>query len=99
MVKEIIMWMGMLGTPTLFAVLCWCVSLYNKISILMKAVQAQMRRDLLKQYYDAKERGYISSDDLDEWINQYNSYHALGKNGVLDKRKDELLTMPTKLEE
>lgn len=65
----------------------------------MKAVQAQMRSELLQKYYKAKERGCISSEDLDDWENLYQSYHALGKNGVLDQRRKELFNLPTNLEE
>lgn len=101
--KEILSWMGVLGVPTVFCIFGWVTSTLksynNKLNILMGAVQAQMRSDLLRQYYKAKEQGFISSEDLDEWENQYQSYHALGQNGVLDKRRDELFDMPTKLEE
>lgn len=98
-IKEFLSLSSLLGAPTLFAVI-YCFKKYsNRLSILMKAVQAQMRSDLLKKYYKAKELGYISSEDLDDWENLYQSYHALGKNGVLDKRRDELFSMPTKLEE
>ena len=102
-VKEIVSWMGVLGIPTVFGMVGWGISTLksynNKLTILMQAVQAQMRSDLLRQYYKAKEQGFIASEDLDEWENQYQSYHALGQNGVLDKRRDELFDMPTKLEE
>ena len=102
-VKEILSWTGVLGIPTVFGLVgCGISTLksYNsKLTILMRAVQAQMRSDLLRQYYKAKEQGFISSEDLDEWENQYQSYHALGQNGVLDKRREELFNLPIKLEE
>lgn len=102
-IKVVLSLLGMLGIPTTFAIAGYIINnfkKYNKkINILMKAVQAQMRSNLLKEYYLAKERGYISPDDLDDWENQYQSYHALGKNGVLDRRRDELFSMPSKLED
>lgn len=102
-VKEVVAWFGIFGIPTIFTMVTWCVThvkKYNKnMKILMKAVQAQMRSNLLKQYYLAKDRGYITSDDLDDWENLYQSYHSLGSNGVLDKRREELLAMPNKIEE
>lgn len=98
-IKEFLSWLSLLGAPTFVAVICCFKKYSNRLSILMKAVQAQMRSELLQKYYKAKELGFISSEDLDDWENLYQSYHALGKNGVLDKRRDELFTMPTKLEE
>lgn len=100
-VTTLLTYLGLLGVPTTFGIAAYIVSAFKKynkkINILMKAVQAQMRNNLLKEYYKAKAAGYISSDDLDDWENQYQSYHALGKNGVLDKRREELFSMPNKL--
>ena len=57
-----------------------------------------MRSQLLEQYYLIKERGFVWSDELDDWMNQYTAYHALvGENGVLDARKDELKHFPSKV--
>lgn len=101
--KIILSALALLGMPTIFGMICWCVKIckdYGKKQvIIMRAIQAQMRSELLQQYYSAKERGYISSEDLDEWENRYQSYHALGQNGVLDKRREELFKLPTSLEE
>lgn len=57
-----------------------------------------MRSQLLEQYYLIKNRGFVWSDELDDWVNQYNAYHALvGENGVLDARKKELETYPSRI--
>lgn len=98
----ILQWITALGLPSLFTILCfvvgWLRSQGKKINILMKAIQSQMRSDLLSDYYKYKQDGYISSDDLDDWENRYQSYHSLGKNGVLDKRRDELFEMKSKMD-
>ncbi len=65
----------------------------------MKSQQAQMRTKLLELYYKYKEKGYITSDELDDWENQYQSYHELGQNGIMDSRREELLAMPNKLDD
>lgn len=89
------------GVPSIFAILCavvgWLIAQGKKISVLMKAVQSQMRSDLLKDYYMYKLAGVISSDDLDDWENRYKAYHSLGENGVLDKRREELLNLPSRV--
>lgn len=61
----------------------------------MKAQKAQMRSQLLKDYYFYKERGYILPIELDDWENQYQAYHELvGPNGVLDDRRLVLMKLP-----
>lgn len=95
-------YMTMLGVPTVFAMVCalgkmlWTQG--KKISVLMAAQQAQMRRDLMEDYYTFMELGKISARDMDTWEAQYQAYHALGVNGVLDARRDELFRLPTELE-
>lgn len=97
---EVIKWMSLLGIPTIFAMVAALTRMLigqgKKISILMAAQQAQMRRDLMEDYYRHKANGYISSRDIDDWEAQYQAYHALGANGVLDARRAELLELPTR---
>lgn len=96
--KSIVSVLGTFGIPTIFAI---CVHCYNqvrkfgkKMEILMKAQQAQMRAQLLADYHSAMRDGFISEDDLQEWENQYQSYHELGQNGVLDVRREQLMQLP-----
>lgn len=68
------------------------------LEILHAAQKAQMRSQLLSQYYEIKNRGFVWADELDDWTNQYIAYHELvGENGVLDARKSELMQMPSKV--
>lgn len=99
-IKEVSSWLAIIGTPSIFALTSWCVAqcvMYTKrLKILMQAQQAQMRSQLLKDYYAYIDRGFIYEMELSDWVNQYNSYHALGKNGIMDARKDKILALPTK---
>lgn len=100
--RTVIAWMGLLGIPSIFAMTGFCikccVSYTKKLKILMKSQQAQMRSKLLEQYHKYKAQGYILESDLEDWENQYQSYHSLGQNGVLDARREALLKLPTKKE-
>ena len=101
-IKIISTWFQILGTPTIFGLSAWCVrkciGFTKDLKILHSAQKAQMRSQLLEQYYLIKERGFVWSDELDDWMNQYTAYHALvGENGVLDARKDELKHFPSKV--
>ena len=54
-VKNVVIWMEILGIPTIFGLTSWCVNqcicFKRKLDILMKAQKAQMRAQLLKDYY------------------------------------------------
>lgn len=101
-VREISTWLSILGIPTIFGLTSWCVrackKFTRKLEILHSAQKAQMRSQLLEQYYHIIARGYVWSDELDDWVNQYAAYHELvGENGVLDARKKELESYPSKV--
>lgn len=90
-----------LGFPTIFAMTVWCIKackkFFKNLDTLQSAQKAQMRSQLLDQYYKYQERGWIYEDELNEWVNQHKAYHSLvGENGVLEAREKELLTMPSK---
>lgn len=100
--KEISLWLSILGTPTICAMVVWCIkecrSFTKQHRILQKAQKAQMRSQLLSQYYIYKDQGFVFADQLDDWMNQYKAYHYLvGDNGVLDARKSELEHMESRL--
>lgn len=98
---QIVTLMGLFGIPSIFSMTIWCVKTCKKytsqMKILMKSQQAQMRSKLLDKYHIFMEQGFVTEDDLEDWMNQYESYHELGKNGVLDARKEQLLKLPNKM--
>lgn len=98
----ILNFIAVLGFPTVFAMIVALSKKINKysgqIKILMNAQQAQMRSQLLKDYYKYKERGFIYEAELQDWLNQYEGYHTLGANGIMDKRKETLMNMETRAE-
>lgn len=101
-IREFSSALQVLGLPTIFALSCWCakkcVQFSKNLNILQSAQKAQMRSQLLNQYYHIKERKFVYADELDDWMNQYKAYHELvGENGVLDRRKDELTHMPSEV--
>ena len=101
--SKIVSIFGIIGIPSIFTIVMWCFSecrkYANQISILMKAQQAQMRNQLLEQYHRYIQQGYISEEEMEDWENQYQAYHSLGKNGVLDSRREKLLSLPNSRKE
>ena len=99
-VKEFVAWLGILGIPSIFAMTTWCIKSciqYTKqLKVLAKAQQAQMRSQLLYQYHLYMDAGWISEENMEDWENQYQAYHCLGENGVLDSRRADLLKLKSK---
>ena len=100
--REALAWLGIFGIPSIFAMTMYCIKECQKftrqLNILHSAQKAQMRSQLLSAYYKIKDRGFVWSDELDDWMNQYKAYHELvGENGVLDARKTELEHFPSQV--
>lgn len=102
MILKIVSILSLFGIPSVFAMVSWCLKKViqesKQIKILMKAQQAQMRSQLLKDYYTYTNRGFIYEAELQDWIDQYEAYHSLGANGIMDKRKETLLNLDTREE-
>lgn len=98
----ILNFIAVLGFPTVFGMIAALARRTKKyseqIKTLMNAQQAQMRSQLLKDYYKYTQRKFIYEAELEDWINQYNAYHSLGANGIMDKRKETLMNLETKAE-
>ena len=98
----ILNFIAVLGFPTVFAMVAALTKKTKKyaeqIKTLMNAQQAQMRSQLLKDYYKYTQRKFIYEAELEDWINQYEAYHSLGANGIMDKRKETLMNMETRAE-
>lgn len=99
--KEFVTWLGILGIPSIFSMCVWCIRSclhYTKqLKILIKAQQAQMRSQLIEQYHQYMDQGYITEEQMEDWENQYQAYHSLGENGILDSRRKDLLRLPNRL--
>lgn len=95
--RNVVSIMALFGVPSLFACSVYfakaCIKFSHKIDILMNAQQKQMRRELTQDYHRHIDAGYIDDDDLDMWVAAYDAYHELGKNGIMDSRKDELINL------
>ena len=101
-ILNIVSVLAILGLPSIFAMTMYCIRECRKftkqLDILHSAQKAQMRAQLLEKYYVMKERGFAWADEVQEFENGYLAYHELvGVNGILDARRSEVLTFPTKV--
>ena len=98
-VVEFVSWLGILGIPSIFTMTIWCIKscirYTRQLKVLAKAQQAQMRSQLLEQYHNYIKDGYISEEHMEDWENQYQAYHSLGENGILDSRRETLVKLPS----
>ena len=98
-VAEFVSWLGILGIPSIFTMTVWCIKscirYTRQLKVLAKAQQAQMRSQLLEQYHSYIKDGYISEEHMEDWENQYQAYHCLGENGILDSRRETLMKLPS----
>lgn len=92
--------MALIGIPSVFACVVWMgkklLQFGHDMRILMNAQQKQMRRTLLIDYHKYMDAGKITDEELDLWEEDYQAYHSLGENGIMDFRRDDLMELSKK---
>lgn len=63
--------------------------------LIKKGIQALLKNDLKVRYDYWLEQGYAPDDARDDLEAEYRIYHALGKNGVMDSRRNRFLNLPS----
>ena len=66
----------------------------DDMKLLKKAIQALLKNDLKVRYDYWQEQGYAPEDARDDLEAEYSIYHSLGKNGVMDGRRERFLRLP-----
>lgn len=64
------------------------------LTLVKKGTQATCRNDLEEMFAIAEKQGYCSNEDKQKFEATYQAYHMLGKNGVMDVKREKLLAMP-----
>lgn len=64
------------------------------LTLVKKGTQATCRNDLEEMFAIAEKQGYCSNEDKQKFEATYQAYHTLGKNGVMDAKREKLLEMP-----
>ena len=67
--------------------------------LLKKGIQALLKNDLKVRYDYWLDQGYAPEDAREDLETEYQIYHALGKNGVMDDRRNRFLAQPTEPQE
>lgn len=70
------------------------VEVKTNLTLVKKGTQATCRNDLEEMFAIAEKQGYCSNEDKQKFEATYQAYHMLGKNGVMDAKREKLLAMP-----
>ena len=62
--------------------------------LLKKGIQALLKNDLKVRYDYWLDEGYALDDAREDLEAEYRIYHSLGKNGVMDDRRQRFLALP-----
>lgn len=62
--------------------------------LLKKGIQALLKNDLKVRYDYWLDEGYAPEDAREDLETEYQIYHSLGKNGVMDDRRHRFLALP-----
>lgn len=63
---------------------------------LRNGMRSLLRRQIVFDCENAIEKGVCRADKKETIVDMYESYHALGGNGVVTKLKDQMLDLPTR---
>lgn len=61
-----------------------------------KGTMLLLRAKLIEYHKDWTDRGYITKHGLENFIEMYDAYHALGGNGMVTHLREEVKELPIK---
>lgn len=69
---------------------------YTNKSASARALKALLRAEIRERHHHYVERGWITTHELDEFIDMYNAYKELGGNGTVEKMYQSVISLPIK---
>ena len=66
-----------------------------KLDNVGSGMQAMLRFDLYHLWTTCRDKGYADDMDRQNFLNLYDRYHNMGKNGVMDNVRAQFLELPT----
>lgn len=97
-VRDIIAWLGLLGLPTIAAMVGWAIKQIVKLKkyneAMRRANQMMLRRELNRDYHKYMKLGCITDDDFDEWCDTFEVYSILFTNGKMCKKDKDIRALP-----
>ena len=66
----------------------------NDIKLCKRGIQVLLKNELKVRYDYWLDLGYAPEDAKDDLEREYQVYHLMGKNGVMDSRREKFLKLP-----
>ena len=66
----------------------------ENVGLVKNGLQKDLYIDLVKIYKEHQKKGYATLEEKRDYDSLYQSYHALGKNGIADGMHDAVMNMP-----
>ena len=89
--KEIVMELITVALPFILGYIVWLLKEQTKERSANSKGTMLLLRGQLKQYHkEYMQRGWITSEELADYLEMYEAYHSLGGNGVATKWKEDI---------
>lgn len=95
--KEILLETYTIVLPFLLGYIVWLLKRQNKKrDANSKGTMLLLRVQLIEYHEKWTERGYTTKHGIENFIEMYDSYHALGGNGMVTQLLEEVQELPIK---
>lgn len=95
--KEILLETYTIVLPILLGYIVWLLKRQNKKrDANSKGTMLLLRVQLIEYHEKWTERGYTTKHGIENFIEMYDSYHALGGNGMVTQLLEEVQELPIK---
>ena len=91
MLVQILSTLGLIGVPSAFAIVMYA---YKRNKAMRLGMQALLRANLTRDWREFSELGYAPMYARENFENEYQQYHNLGANGVIDDIRTKFLALP-----
>ena len=89
--KDIVMELITVTLPIILGYIVWLLKQQKKErSANSKGMMLLLRSQLKAYHKEYMQRGYITSEELADYLEMYDAYHSLGGNGVATKWKEDV---------
>ena len=89
--KDIVMELITVALPIILGYIVWLLKQQKgERSANSKGMMLLLRGQLKAYHKEYMQRGYITSEELADYLEMYEAYHSLGGNGVATKWKEDV---------
>lgn len=95
--KELLLQTYTIALPILLGYIVWVLKNQNKNrDANSKGTMLLLRVQLIEYHEEWTKRGYVTKHGIENFIEMYDAYHALGGNGMVTQLLEEVKELPIK---